>query len=248
MNLTSHRVAPYILFTKDLKMPLKRSQNTLKYFYGLLRGNKIREKRFYRSLSLQHPPVLLIHGFLGTRGVMYNMEKRLNSEGFCLFSFAHGTFNIRDIRTSAQDMRTRIAEIIEEIGVSQIDIIGHSMGGLIALYYIKKLGGDAHVRKLISLGTPFQGTPTAWAGIASMGVIARSAWQMRPGSSFLADLHEGDLPKNTLFYTIRGKSDMVCPWERCKLPGALDVTVDCDHAGLVQTEEVFDKLVHILDA
>lgn len=39
-----------------------------------------------------------------------------------------------------------------------IDIVAHSMGGLVARYYIENIGKDENIRKLITIGTPHWGT------------------------------------------------------------------------------------------
>ena len=63
-------------------------------------------------------------------------------------SFNLGTLNVRDIRRSAFLIHRKIERILAQTPSQRIDIIGHSMGGLIGLYYVKKLGGHARVRKL----------------------------------------------------------------------------------------------------
>ena len=39
-----------------------------------------------------------------------------------------------------------------------VDVIGHSMGGIVARIYIQELGGAAKVRRLVTLGTPHSGS------------------------------------------------------------------------------------------
>ena len=48
--------------------------------------------------------------------------------------------NVRDIRRSAFLIHRKIERILAQTPSQKIDIIGHSMGGLIGLYYVKKLG------------------------------------------------------------------------------------------------------------
>jgi len=52
----------------------------------------------------------------------------------------------------------QVAEAVREMQVKykvpQIDIIAHSMGGIIARYYIQNLNGDGAVRNLITLVPP----------------------------------------------------------------------------------------------
>ncbi|MBQ4140114.1 MAG: Ig-like domain-containing protein [Clostridia bacterium] len=43
----------------------------------------------------------------------------------------------------------------------QIDIVGHSMGGLVARYYIENIGKDENVRRLITIDTPHWGSGLA---------------------------------------------------------------------------------------
>jgi triacylglycerol lipase len=63
-----------------------------------------------------------------------------------------------------------------------IDLVGFSMGGLVARYYVQRLGGLDRVKHLITLGTPHHGT---WMAYVLQNVGSR---QMRPGSDFLRDL------------------------------------------------------------
>ena len=56
-----------------------------------------------------------------------------------------------------------VERIVEETGFERIHIIGHSLGGLIARYYVTRLGGDARVHTLITLGTPHEGSYAAYA-------------------------------------------------------------------------------------
>ena len=46
-------------------------------------------------------------------------------------------------------------------GYERIHVIGHRLGGLIARYFVQRLGGDAQVHTLVTLGTPHQGTQLA---------------------------------------------------------------------------------------
>jgi triacylglycerol lipase len=63
-------------------------------------------------------------------------------------------------------------------------VIGHSMGGLVARYYVQRLGGDAHVHTLVTLGTPHQGTRAA--RLFPRGVCQ----QLTPGSDVVKELTE----------------------------------------------------------
>jgi triacylglycerol esterase/lipase EstA (alpha/beta hydrolase family) len=190
--------------------------------------------------------VLLIHGFLGTRGSMYMLENRLVEDGFVVVSFNIGTFNVRDIRRSAFLIHRKIERILAQTPSQKIDIIGHSMGGLIGLYYVKKLGGHARVRKLIMMGTPARGTWFALAGVATLGLWSTSSWQLLPRSRVLDELHQGPIPAGVEVHTLAAARDWVVPLSTTRVPGANAMTVPLGHSSLVVSEDVYRRVVNTL--
>jgi triacylglycerol esterase/lipase EstA (alpha/beta hydrolase family) len=222
------------------------ARHALSYVRHLARGNRIKRKAFFETINEKHPPVLLLHGYLGTRGSMYILERRLNDDGICVFSFNLGSLNVRDIRTSAFLIHRKIESILAQTPVKKIDIVGHSMGGLIGLYYVKKLGGHEKVRKLVMMGTPMRGTWAALLGVATVGLVSASAWQLLPGSRFLKELNAGPLPNNVEYYTIAAQRDWVCPPSSTPLEGAEALTVPLGHSSLVMSEDVYRHILWAL--
>jgi triacylglycerol lipase len=218
----------------------------LSYLRHLVRGNRLRRRDAFGEVSPEAPPVLLIHGFLGTRGSMYLLERRLVDDGFVVVSFNIGTLNVRDIRRSAFLIHRKIERILAQTPLQKIDIIGHSMGGLIGLYYVKKLGGHARVRKLIMMGTPVRGTWSALAGVATLGLWSTSSWQLLPRSRFLDELGQGPIPPNVEVHTIAAARDWVVPLPTTRLRGANAMTVPLGHSSLVVSEEVYRRIVNTL--
>src|SRR5205085_1800228 len=105
----------------------------------------------------------------------------------------------------------KMESLAAQVGIDRFDVVAHSMGGLIALYYVKRLGGAKRIRKLIMLGTPHRGTWGALLGVATMGIISSSTWQLLPESLFLRDLAEGPLPPGVDYYSIWAEFDWLCP-------------------------------------
>lgn len=218
----------------------------LSYLRHLVRGNRIRRVDAFDQVTPESPPVLIIHGFLGTRGSMYMLERRLVADGFVVVSFNLGTLNTRDIRRSAFLIHRKIERILAQTPSQKIDILGHSMGGLIGLYYVKKLGGHTRVRKLLMMGTPIRGTWTALAGIVTLGLWSTSSWQLLPRSRFLDELAQGPMPPGVEIHSIAAARDWVVPLATTRLAGVNAVTVPLGHSSLVVSEEVYRRIINAL--
>ncbi len=232
------------------------SSHGLAYLRNLARGNDVEDndnngKQDVPAVAIPRMkaniPVLLIHGFLGTRGSMYILEKRLQDDGARTIAISLGTLNTRDIRQSAFLLHRKIEAIADKVPGGKIDIIGHSMGGLIGLYYLKKLGGDQHIRKLILLGSPVLGTWAALLGVATVGLWAKSSWQLLPRSRLLDELMQGPLPKNVSVYSIAAAKDRISPVRTTYLQGAEHIVVPYGHASLVISQAVYERIRIILD-
>ena len=129
------------------------------------------------------PPVVLLHGFIDNRSVFVLLRRSLAQHGRQQIESLNYSPLTCDIRTAAELLSRHIEEICERTGSRQVDIVGHSLGGLIARYYVQRLGGDLRVRTLVTLGTPHSGTRVV--PLANAHPIVR---QMRPGSELLEEL------------------------------------------------------------
>jgi pimeloyl-ACP methyl ester carboxylesterase len=129
------------------------------------------------------PPVVLLHGFIDNRSVFVLLRRSLAQHGRRQIESLNYSPLTCDIRTAAELLGRHIEEICERTGHQQVDIVGHSLGGLIARYYVQRLAGDLRVRTLVTLGTPHSGTRVI--PLANAHPIVR---QMRPGSQVLEEL------------------------------------------------------------
>lgn len=131
------------------------------------------------------PPVVLLHGFIDNRSVFVLLRRNLAQHGRQHIESLNYSPLTCDIRTAAELLGRHIEEICERTGQDRVDIVGHSLGGLIARYYVQRLGGDMHVRTLVTLGTPHSGTRVA--PLMNAHPIVR---QMRPDSEVIEELRK----------------------------------------------------------
>jgi hypothetical protein len=70
-------------------------------------------------------------------------------------------------RATARALQARVEPILDRFRAqpghadAKLIFIGHSMGGLVARYYVDVLGGHEVTRKVITLGTPYRGAANA---------------------------------------------------------------------------------------
>jgi len=223
------------------------------YLRQLLRGN--RAKRAFRSLEGRdakkdapppgQPPVLIIHGYLATRGSLHLLERHLTDRGLIVMSYPLGRIHVGDIRDSAGLIARKVESIVAQTGIARIDIVGHSMGGLVGLDYLKRLGGRHRVRRLILLGTPAQGTWSALLGLIT-APLGRASLQLLPGSPFLRELGERPLPPGAEVVSIGASRDWLAPLASTALDGVRQIALPTGHSGLLVDAEVAEVIVRIL--
>ena len=65
-----------------------------------------------------------------------------------------------DWRRSNFDTAEKLKALLDgpELAGREVDILAHSMGGLVARIYIKDMGGANRVKRLITMGTPHRGS------------------------------------------------------------------------------------------
>lgn len=157
-------------------------------------------------------PILLLHGLVDNRSIFTVLRRHLRRRGFGRVWTMNYQVWTSDLRAAAGKLATTIEAICAQTGYERIHVIGHSMGGLVARYYIQKMGGDARIHTLVSLGTPHRGTQAA--RLLPTGVCR----QMRPESTLLAELDEPAPGCQTRFLTFWSDVDaLMVPKQTAKL-------------------------------
>ncbi|MFE7647439.1 esterase/lipase family protein [Streptomyces phaeoluteigriseus] len=159
------------------------------------------------------PPVVLLHGFIDNRSVFVLLRRSLAQHGRHRVESLNYSPLTCDIRIAAELLGRHIEQICQRTGSNQVDVVGHSLGGLIARYYVQRLGGDTRVRTLVMLGTPHSGTRVA--PLANAHPIVR---QMRPGSEVIEELSRPAPGCRTRFVSFWSDLDhLMAPLETARL-------------------------------
>ncbi|MEU3777789.1 alpha/beta fold hydrolase [Streptomyces sp. NPDC032472] len=117
--------------------------------------------------SAAHPrPVVLVHGTFGNSVDNWlGFAPYLVHRGYCVYSLDYGQlpgvpfFNgLGPIDKSAGQLDAFVDRVLASTGAPEVDIVGHSQGGMMPNYYIKFLGGAAKVNALVGLAPDNHGT------------------------------------------------------------------------------------------
>jgi triacylglycerol esterase/lipase EstA (alpha/beta hydrolase family) len=181
-------------------------------------------------------PIVLLHGFGLTQTSWIVLGRRLARRGL---GPLYGTtyFSLQSVRISAEQLGAFVDEVLLRSGAERVDIVAHSMGGVVARYYLERLGGARRLGRLITLGSPHRGTLMARYGLA---VGAR---ELAVDSPLLADLAA---PAPGLPYTsIWSRSDsIVIPQASSSIAPAGEDRVfdDLGHLSLLASRRVADVI------
>ncbi len=139
----------------------------LKYFHfrEILKEKKSPLEMAQRDIIPEYP-LILLHGYwngpIAWKKFVPFFEANGYVKGKNLFLFdGRGDNNspaIIDIRINAKKLKDLIQHVLALSGSSKVNLLGHSMGGLISRWYIEQLNGNDNVHKLIMMGTPNHGS------------------------------------------------------------------------------------------
>jgi pimeloyl-ACP methyl ester carboxylesterase len=132
-------------------------------------------------------PVLLVHGFGHNRSGWFVLNQHLRDAGF---TSVH-TWNYdpwrHDVPELAEMLSDRIEMLCALTGAERINIVGHSLGGILLRWYVQELGGDRRVQTAVTVASPHQGTRLA---TFIPGRRGRIATELAPRSWLLRRLEQ----------------------------------------------------------
>ena len=188
-------------------------------------------------------PIILIHGLWNNSQIFSSLMKKLDYYDVEYYAptLEHyfGRISIVDLAKSLDEL------IIKKYGSErEIDILGFSMGGIIARYWIKKFNGYLKTKRFISVGSPHHGTLTAQLVPKN---FLKGISEMKINSSLLKELSDYDYLLTKIdcvsFYT---RWDfMVFPGWRAKLPIGRKFNLNIyKHRNLVKNPIAIDAIVN----
>jgi len=197
--------------------------------------------------------VVCVHGIWSHGAGMYLIKRRLEKE----FGFRALLFSYRSIRGTLDENAAALTAFIHEQDLDGVHIVGHSLGGVLAL---RMLANDPHALpgRVVCLGSPLTGSRAAdflsekeWAEdilgrSLPVGVIHESAneWASHICEQREIGVIAGTVPLGVgrLFAKFDGDNDGTVAVSETYLDGAKDhLVMPVSHKGLLFSSDVADQ-------
>jgi pimeloyl-ACP methyl ester carboxylesterase len=190
-------------------------------------------------------PLVLVHGYGLHAGSFVALARRLRRDGWPVHALA-----LAPVGGTIERRAERLGETIDRIrtgaGAPHVDVVAHGMGGLVARAWVRARGRASGVGRLVTLGTPHQGTSALpWLGFDPV------VEEMRPGSPLLAHLAAADpVPGLADCIAIYSADDArVVPASAGYWPGAFGIEVrGVGHVMLLWSRRVYELVRENLEA
>lgn len=199
-----------------------------------------------------HGRVLLLHGIWLRGATLIPLRSRLRAAGF----EAH-CFDYRSVFATPREHLARLERRIREWpGPGPVHLVGHSMGGLLAVE-CARAHPELPIGRIVCLGSPVAGSSTA-AGLAARGplgrVLGRAVHLLQQGVLPLPEGFEVGAIAGTLplglgrwFGRFEGPHDGTVTVAETQAPGLLDhIEIHATHTGLIYSRAAAAQTVTFL--
>ena len=190
-------------------------------------------------------PVLLVHGFGGTKSSWSFLARSLSARGLTVDAITYTPFGT-SVEQLADRLEVEVDRLLAETGAEKVHLIGHSLGGVVIAQAIAGGRLTGLVDTVVTLGAPFGGSP--WAALLPFGAIVPA---LREGSPLLRRLAAAPLPDGVRWLAFTATADIIVPGFRSVPPHPEVETITVGgvgHNGMLLNRQVVGRIVAALPA
>jgi triacylglycerol lipase len=199
---------------------------------------------------LAHPapparPVLLVHGFGGTKSSWSYLAQTLNARGQIFDAITYTPLGT-SVEQLADRLAVEVGRMLSQTGADKVHLIGHSLGGVVIAQAIASGRLTGKVDTVVTLGSPFGGSP--WAHLLPFAAIIR---ELREGSPLLRRLASAPIPDGVRWLAFTATLDIIVPGLRSVPPHPQVETITVGgvgHNGMLLNRQVVGHIVAALPA
>ena len=134
--------------------------------------------------STERYPIVFVPGWASPTVHSAYFRNRLKLEGFEVSAIRFAYRGTGDVVKSAEILSGEVQKALHEFSSEKVNIVSHSLGGVITRYYLQKLGGWRHAHRAVYLSTPHKGVLWAY-----LGLWTKAGWQLLPDSKVMKGLN-----------------------------------------------------------
>ncbi|MBW1980992.1 MAG: alpha/beta fold hydrolase [Deltaproteobacteria bacterium] len=182
-------------------------------------------------------PVIFVHGLYHNRTAWFMYLRWFRQWGWSYLEAVNLPGKFRSINVHAQTLAQTIDRVLEAADCDQVDLVGHSMGGIVIRAYLRDHFSESKVRNVVTLGSPHNGSKLAVFG------VGEAARELLPHSELLQSLNgEGVMapPAGSLYSIYTVLDNMVLPNESAQVVGERVESIETkevDHVGLLYCKQ-----------
>lgn len=194
-------------------------------------------------------PVVFSHGLGRDAESFISIANKLRQEGYSgkdIYSITYGEL-FPGLEEGAEQLEDFISKVREHTCSEAVDVVGHSIGGLIPRYMAEEHGNGGDIRVLVSLGAPHHGSIYN-DFFRSFGLPRMDQISSRSASEgFLEDLNSGE--EDFQIYAVSGDYDSSYPVNNrsSHLNGAVNVNLVEGHEGVKNAESAQELIMKALE-
>lgn len=192
-----------------------------------------------RAVGRESYPVLVVPGWGSPMFQTDLVARGLEKEGLQVVRMKLPRLAVGDMERSAEVLGTRVDKTLKKLSCDKVNLVGYSLGGLIARIYLQEFGGRGKLHRAVFVGAPQDGVY-----IGYLGAFTKSGRQIRKGSEFMRRLNESstaacDPPRCLSIYL--KKDGIILPAESAHLPCGYNIELSWPifHWGVVFNRRTF---------
>jgi pimeloyl-ACP methyl ester carboxylesterase len=142
-------------------------------------------------------PVILLHGWLGSWGLWQETMAYLGRfyRTYALDFWGFGESGKKRATYAVQDFVSLVDQFMEQLGIAEAPLVGHSMGGTVSLSVANRF--PERVRKVVVIGSPIVGSSLSfllkWFGRRPIAyIVYHNLWAFKLSFRLLAPLYTRD--------------------------------------------------------
>ena len=185
-------------------------------------------------------PIVLLHGWFASNNEFIELKKRLHKLGYRVYMPNLG-FHLEGI----ENITKKFHKYIQKRNLKNYILVGHSLGGIVGLYYMhhyKKY--NPTIKKIVAIGSPLNGANSSY-----IGFFSKSTMQLVRRSKLIQNMNKS-LKKTELknFYSIGSNYDPFIPRDASFLKGANNISTNAiGHIALLFSNDVLGKVEGVVE-